>query len=128
MHERLWVEVANTNTQNVEVRKQLRHVEKFAERRSWDIMAPGIRHEVGNPAGLPTRFADDDPGPAVKRFDLLALRLQLTQLTGLDATAAAAAFDEFAEEDVDRIVAVVENIRTTALTAWPDRPRHTDSL
>ncbi|MGW4715365.1 DEAD/DEAH box helicase family protein [Nocardia sp. NPDC004260] len=79
--ERLRVEVASMNTQNVEVRKELRYVEKFAERESWDIVTPEIRVEVGKLAGLPTQFTDDDPGPAAKRFDLLALRLQLAYLT-----------------------------------------------
>ncbi|MGW0007337.1 DEAD/DEAH box helicase family protein [Nocardia grenadensis] len=79
--ERLWVEVASMNTQNVEVRKQLRHVEKFADRRSWDIVTPEARIEVGNLAGLPTQFTDDDTGPAAKRFDLITLRLQLALLT-----------------------------------------------
>lgn len=80
--ERLRVEVANMNQQNVEVRKELRYVEKFSEPGSWDVVTPEIRVEVGNLAGLPTQFADDDSGPAAKRFDLLAYRLQLAHLAG----------------------------------------------
>ncbi|WP_342801250.1 DEAD/DEAH box helicase family protein [Nocardia sp. No.11] len=80
--EHLRVEVAGMDTRNVEVRKQLQHVEKYTELGSWDIVTPEIRVEVGALAGLPTQFKDDDPSPAAKRFDLLAYRLQLARLTG----------------------------------------------
>ncbi|PPJ35218.1 restriction endonuclease subunit R [Nocardia nova] len=79
--ERLRTEVASMNTQNVEVRKELQYVEKFSDRDNWDVITPEVRVEVGKLAGLPTQFRDDDPSPAAKRFDLLALRLQLAHLT-----------------------------------------------
>ncbi|WP_280215494.1 DEAD/DEAH box helicase family protein [Nocardia cyriacigeorgica] len=113
--ERLWVEVASMNTQNIEVRKELPHVEKFAERRNWDIVTPEVRIEVSNLAGLPTQFSDDDPSPAAKRFDLLALRLQLAQLTG-DTT-----FDKLREK-VQEIASALLNPSLNNITAI--RQRH----
>lgn len=78
---RLQLEVANMNPQNVEVRQKLRYVDEFSKLRSWDIVTPTVRHRVDELAGLPSEYREHENSPQAKRFDYLALRLQLAQLT-----------------------------------------------
>ncbi|NKY89782.1 DEAD/DEAH box helicase family protein [Nocardia veterana] len=79
--ERLQVEVANMNPQNVEVRQKLRYVDEFSEPSSWDIVTPAVRIRVDELAALPTEYKDNDHTPQAKRFDYLTVRLQLAHLT-----------------------------------------------
>ncbi|EQD52401.1 type III restriction enzyme, res subunit, partial [mine drainage metagenome] len=72
-------EVAAMNLGNFIVRPRRRSVEKYAIPESWTILTPEalseLSHEV---AGLPTEL--DPEGEEAKRFDLLALSLQLAML------------------------------------------------
>ncbi|MVU82306.1 DUF4145 domain-containing protein [Nocardia sp. ET3-3] len=79
--DRLQLEVANMNPQNVEVRHKLRYVEEFSKPNSWDIVTPDIRIRVDELAALPTEYKENENSPQAKRFDYLALRLQLAVLT-----------------------------------------------
>ncbi|WP_182873848.1 DEAD/DEAH box helicase family protein [Microbispora sp. H10670] len=75
---RLQAEVANMNTANVEVRRHLREVETYREPANWQRITLDKHAEIiSTLAGLPTEFRDDDNSHEAKRFDLLALRLQL---------------------------------------------------
>ncbi|MHB1798478.1 MAG: DEAD/DEAH box helicase family protein [Vulcanimicrobiaceae bacterium] len=72
-------EVAAMNLANFVVRPRRRSVEKYAHPEAWTILSPEalseLSHEV---AGLPTEL--DPEGEEAKRFDLLALNLQLAML------------------------------------------------
>ncbi|THD06765.1 type I restriction-modification enzyme R subunit C-terminal domain-containing protein, partial [Metallibacterium scheffleri] len=72
-------EVAAMNLGNFVVRPRRRSVEKYAHPEAWAILSPEalseLSHEV---AGLPTEL--DPEGEEAKRFDLLALNLQLAML------------------------------------------------
>ena len=76
--DRLRAEVAAMDDRNVEVRRHLRDVEKYRDADSWRPVTAEVRDQVNaNLAGLPTTYADDENAEEAKRFDLLALRLQL---------------------------------------------------
>ncbi len=77
--ELLRTEVAAMNVDNVVVRPHRRLVEKYREAAAWDDIGVGDMSELANHvAGLPAAL---DPEPEeTKRFDLLALRLQLALL------------------------------------------------
>ncbi|WP_035700085.1 DEAD/DEAH box helicase family protein [Glycomyces tenuis] len=79
---RLHDEVAGMNRDNFRVRPHLEQVEHFAEFSAWE--PPLTSESYGNAvdlAGLPTAYKpDEDTSPEAKRFDLLALRLQLAVL------------------------------------------------
>ena len=72
-------EVAAMNLDNFVVRPHRRAVEKYARSEAWTRLPPDalaeLSHEV---AGLPTEL--DPENEEAKRFDLLALHLQLTLL------------------------------------------------
>ncbi len=72
---RLHDEVSAMNPENFLVRP---HRTDFD---SWLTLTPEAHAEVvDHLAGLPTAFRDDDSSEEAKRFDMLALRLQLAQL------------------------------------------------
>jgi type I restriction enzyme R subunit len=77
--ERLHREVAAMNLDNFVVRPHRRLVEKYAQPEAWVSLPAGalseLSHEV---AGLPAEL--DPENEEAKRFDLLALRLQLALL------------------------------------------------
>ena len=76
--DRLRSEVAAMDDRNVEVRRHLREVETYREPENWRQVTAEVRDEVSEHlAGLPTAYTDDENGEEAKRFDLLALRLQL---------------------------------------------------
>ncbi len=80
---RLQAEVAGMNPQNVEVRRRLREFETYQDPASWRKITAEKRDELAERlAGLPTKYCDEESGEEAKRFDLLALRLQLGLLTG----------------------------------------------
>ncbi|CAM4506492.1 DEAD/DEAH box helicase family protein [Nocardia ninae] len=80
--DRLHVEVASMNPQNVEVRQKLRQVEEFSEPARWDVQfTSGVRVNLAQISGLPTEFKEPENSPEAKRFDYLVLRLQLAMLT-----------------------------------------------
>jgi type I restriction enzyme R subunit len=72
-------EVAAMNLDNFVVRPHRRAVERYAKVEAWERLSPDalteLSHEV---AGLPTEL--DPENEEAKRFDLLALNLQLTLL------------------------------------------------
>jgi type I restriction enzyme, R subunit len=72
-------ETAAMNLDNFVVRPKRRLVEKYAQPEAWSVLTPEqlseLSHEV---AGLPTEL--DPEGEEAKRFDLLALNLQLAML------------------------------------------------
>jgi type I restriction enzyme R subunit len=66
------------NPDNFLVRPHREQVDTFTDFDSWLRLTPEAHAEVvDHLAGLPTRFRDDDTSEEAKRFDLLALRLQL---------------------------------------------------
>lgn len=77
--ELLRAEVAAMPVDNVVVRPHRRLVEQFADAKAWDDLDVGQASELAHSvAGLPSTL---DPEPEeTKRFDLLALRLQLALL------------------------------------------------
>lgn len=84
----LWTGVAAMNTDNFLVRPHRRTVERFTDPAAWASMSADDAAEAATLAGLPTELPGEDAD--AKRFDLLALRLQLALLTG-DASMAALA-------------------------------------
>jgi len=73
--------VQGMNLDNFVVRPQRRWVETYVDPLAWHVLTPEAAGDVGEHlSGLPTAVRDDDE--QAKRFDLLMLRLQLTQLTG----------------------------------------------
>ena len=75
----LHLEVAAMNPDNFVVRPKLRHVEKWAERQSWDALDAQSREEIiEHLAHLPSEAPVD--GPEARQFDDLLLRLQLAHL------------------------------------------------
>ncbi|MFD0883034.1 DEAD/DEAH box helicase family protein [Streptosporangium algeriense] len=80
---RLQGEVAGMNRNNIEVRRHLREVETFLDPESWKQITAEKRDDLREKlAGLPSTYKDDDTSEEAKRFDLLALRLQLGLLIG----------------------------------------------
>ncbi len=80
---RLRGEVAGMNRNNIEVRRHLREVDVFLDPESWKQITAEKRDDLKEKlAGLPSEYKDDDNSEEAKRFDLLALRLQLGLLVG----------------------------------------------
>ncbi|MGI5165689.1 DEAD/DEAH box helicase family protein [Spirillospora sp. CA-253888] len=80
---RLQGEVAGMNRDNVEVRRHLREVDTFIDPESWKQITAEKRDDLKEKlAVLPSTYKDDDNSEEAKRFDLLALRLQLGLLVG----------------------------------------------
>ncbi|MER7857986.1 DEAD/DEAH box helicase family protein [Amycolatopsis japonica] len=78
---RLHREVMHMNTDNFLVRAQWEHVDTFVNFDNWLSLTPEKHARlVDHLAGLPTSFRDDDNSEEAKRFDLLALRLQLAMI------------------------------------------------
>jgi type I restriction enzyme R subunit len=72
-------QVAAMNLDNFVVRPHRRAVEKYAKPEAWAMLPAEARAELSHEvAGLPTEL--DPENEEAKRFDLLALRLQLTLL------------------------------------------------
>ena len=79
---RLRAEVAAMNRDNIEVRRHLREVDTFLDPESWKQITAEKRDELKEKlAALPSAYSGDG-GEEAKRFDLLALRLQLGLLIG----------------------------------------------
>jgi type I restriction enzyme, R subunit len=77
--ELLRIEVEAMNVDNVVVRPHRRLVEKFREAKAWDDVGAGEMSDLArNVAGLPA--AVESEPEETKRFDLLALRLELALL------------------------------------------------
>jgi type I restriction enzyme R subunit len=75
---RLHDEVVGMNPDNFLVRPHREQLDTFAAFDSWLTFTPEAHAQVvDHLAGLPTSFRDDDSSEEAKRFDLLALRLQL---------------------------------------------------
>ncbi|GAB2827549.1 DEAD/DEAH box helicase family protein [Streptomyces chlorus] len=73
--------VENMNPDNFLVRPHRQQVEVYADFSNWHRLTPESHTELTEHlAALPTQYRDDDMSEEAKRFDLLALRLQLTQL------------------------------------------------
>ncbi|QXJ22443.1 DEAD/DEAH box helicase family protein [Actinomadura graeca] len=80
---RLQLEVSGMNHGNIEVRRRLEEVERYQAPESWRRITADKRDEITeNLAGLPTEFREDENSEEAKRFDLVALRLQLGVLNG----------------------------------------------
>ncbi|MEU0061751.1 DEAD/DEAH box helicase family protein [Streptomyces albidoflavus] len=81
---RLHDEVTAMNPDNFLVRPHREQVEAFADFDAWLAFTPDAHGQaIDHLAGLPTAFRDkDDAGEEAKRFDLLALRLQLAVVSG----------------------------------------------
>lgn len=80
---RLQGEVAGMNRNNIEVRRHQREVDTFLDPESWKQITAEKRDDLKEKlAGLPSTYKDDDTSEEAKRFDLLALRLQLGLLVG----------------------------------------------
>ena len=72
----LQTEVAAMNLENFVVRSKRRFVERYAAPEAWERLTLDARHELaGEVAGLPSELEPEDE--EAKRFDLLALNLQL---------------------------------------------------
>ena len=81
--DRLRAQVAGMNRENVEVRRHLREVDTYLDPASWQQITAEKRDELKEKlAGLPSPAQDGESGEEAKRFDLLALRLQLGVLVG----------------------------------------------
>lgn len=75
---RLQAEVAGMNHRNIEVRRHLERVEAYQAPVAWNPITADKRDElIEKLAPLPTEFTEDENSQEAKRFDLLALRLQL---------------------------------------------------
>ena len=73
--------VAAMNTDNFIVRPQREYVEPFQSRQRWDSLSRADTAQLAQyVSGLPSTQTDDDE--TAKRFDLLALDLQLAHLNG----------------------------------------------
>ncbi|HEY3611214.1 MAG TPA: DEAD/DEAH box helicase family protein, partial [Pseudonocardiaceae bacterium] len=76
--ERLHREVTGMNPDNFLVRPHREQLDTFSDVDSWIKLTPEAHAEVvDHLSGLPTAFHDNDASEEAKRFDLLALRLQL---------------------------------------------------
>ncbi len=74
--------VAAMRIDNFVVRPKRQYVEKFAKGEAWVALSPDDHHELERfVAGLPSELTDEDE--EAKRFDLLALRIQLALLRAL---------------------------------------------
>ena len=72
-------EVAAMNLDNFVVRPKRRLVEMYAKPEAWTVLSDESRSELGHEvAGLPSELASEDE--EAKRFDLVALKLQLAVL------------------------------------------------
>lgn len=72
--------VAGMNLDNFVVRPHRAAVEEFARAEAWSSITPEQSERLLRIAGLPSSVRDDDED--AKRFDLLILRRQLSQLDG----------------------------------------------
>lgn len=72
--------VAGMNLDNFVVRKHRRAVERFSDAEAWKKLGPDDAETALSLAGLPSSVRDEDED--AKRFDLLLLRRQLSQLDG----------------------------------------------
>jgi type I restriction enzyme R subunit len=76
--QRLHQEVASMNPDNFLVRPHREQIDTFTDFDSWLRLTPEAHAEVvDHLAGLPTTFRENDTSEEAKRFDLLALSLQL---------------------------------------------------
>jgi len=76
--QRLHQEVASMNPDNFLVRPHRQQIDTFTDFDSWLRLTPEAHAEViDHLAGLPTTFRENDTSEEAKRFDLLALSLQL---------------------------------------------------
>jgi type I restriction enzyme R subunit len=76
--DRLHQEVTAMNPNNFLVRPKREYLDAFAGLDTWLSLTQETHAQVvDHLAGLPTAFRDDDSSEEAKRFDLLALRLQL---------------------------------------------------
>jgi type I restriction enzyme R subunit len=76
--QRLHHEVTGMSPDNFSVRTKIEYVDAFSSLESWLSLTRETHAQViDHLAGLPTAFRDDDSSEEAKRFDLLALRLQL---------------------------------------------------
>ena len=70
--------MAGTNHRNVEVRRHLERVEIYQDPAARKPITADKRDElIETLAPLPTEYTEDERSQEAKRFDLLALRLQL---------------------------------------------------
>lgn len=80
---RLQAEVAGMDRDNIEVRQHLREVDIYLDADSWKQISAEKRDELKEKlANLPSEYKDDENSEEAKRFDLIALRLQLGLLVG----------------------------------------------
>jgi type I restriction enzyme R subunit len=80
---RLQAEVAGMDRDNIEVRQHLHEVDTYLDADAWQRITAEKRDELKEKlAGLPSTYKDDENSEEAKRFDLLALRLQLGLLVG----------------------------------------------
>ncbi|MGO1056954.1 DEAD/DEAH box helicase family protein [Crossiella sp. CA198] len=76
--ERLHQEVTAMNPDNFLIRPKREYLDAFSGLDAWLSLTQETHAQVvDHLAGLPTAFRDDDSSEEAKRFDLLALRLQL---------------------------------------------------
>ncbi|WP_210634805.1 DEAD/DEAH box helicase family protein [Streptomyces sp. GESEQ-13] len=95
--ERLHQEVTAMNPENFLVRPKREYIDAFSGLDAWLSLTQETHAQVvDHIAGLPTAFRDNDSSEEAKRFDLLALRLQLAVLN--------------AEPGYDRLRAQVQDI------------------
>ncbi|MGW1817103.1 DEAD/DEAH box helicase family protein [Streptomyces sp. NPDC002125] len=81
--ERLHQEVTAMNPDNFLVRPKREYLDAFSGLDAWLSLTQEKHAQVlDHLAGLPTAFRDEDSSEEAKRFDLLALRLQLAVLRG----------------------------------------------
>jgi type I restriction enzyme R subunit len=86
--QRLHQEVTGMNPENFLVRPHREQIDTFTDFDSWLRLTPEAHAEViDHLAGLPTKFRENDASEEAKRFDLMALRLQLARSSGFPATA-----------------------------------------
>jgi type I restriction enzyme, R subunit len=100
---RLHQEITGMNVDNVLVRPHREQVDRYSDLTVWQSPVTSQAHQeiTNHLAGLPTGYRDDENGEEAKRFDLLALRLQLAQLN--------------AEPGYDRLRAQVQDIASALL-------------
>ena len=81
----LWQGVRSINVDNVVARPHRRTIERFSTPDAWNAIDDQARRELAVIATLPVTATPDEPdGEPARRFDVLALRLQLAVLRAED--------------------------------------------
>jgi type I restriction enzyme R subunit len=121
---RMHDQVAGMNLDNFIVRTHRREVERFSEPQRWTDLTGADVESAATLAGLPSKIDVLDQDEKAKRFDLFALRAQLSVLTGAPGfDAAKAGIIGIAEElasqpSIPKIAAELPLISAVTTEEW----------